>query len=280
MVLVGPALVLYASFVVAPITLAIYYSLTDWNGVRPSIELVGAANYVEALGDPEVVRAFIVTGVIAIAATVTLNVAAIPLAVLLASDDRVTRVYRSFIFFPLVLAPIVVGFIWQSFLNTYGLLNGIITGLGFDQINFLGDQVLAVGSIIAVTFWQTIGFTTILYLAALKTIPDEFYEAARIDGANGFAQFRYLTVPLLAPAVTVNVVLLLIIFMRLYDYVVAMTAGGPAGATQTVAFLIIQEAFVNNRYGYGSAIAILLLVVVTLFSLLLFVRLRQREGAT
>jgi ABC-type sugar transport system permease subunit len=278
-VLTAPGVLLYVGLVLAPIGLAAYYSLTDWNGVRPRFELVGLANYARALADPDVLRAFTITGVIAATATALLNLFAIPLAVLLARDDWFTRVQRSFVFYPLVLAPIVVGFIWQTFLNTNGLANEVITGLGGRKVPFLGDPTLGMVSVLIVTIWQSLSFTTILYLAALKTIPGDLYEAARIDGAGAGAQFRHLTVPLLAPAVTVNVVLLVVFFMRLYEYVVAMTGGGPAGATRTIAYLLVQQAFTANRYAYGSAIAILLLAVVSLVAVTLFVLLRRREYA-
>jgi len=278
-VLLGPPLAVYLVFAVLPLLVAAWFSLTDWNGISRTVGFVGLDNYARLAGDPEVHRAFLVTVVVAVGATIVLNLIAIPLAVLLADHSVVTRVYRSAVFFPLVLSPIVVGFLWQSVLSTTGLLNGLLTSMDLKRIPFLGEPTLAVASIAFVTIWQTLGFTTILYLAALRTIPDELYEAATIDGAGPFARFRHITVPLLAPALTVNVVLLVIFFMRLYEYPLVMTQGGPVGATQTVAYLLVTNAFERSKYGYGSAIAVVMLVFVVAVSAILVAVLRRRETA-
>jgi raffinose/stachyose/melibiose transport system permease protein len=277
LVLIGPPLVLYLVFAVLPIGVAAAFSLTDWDGISRSIGFVGLDNYARMAGDPEVHRAFIVTAFVAVAATLIVNTMAIPLAVLLSHNDLVTRLYRSAIFFPLILSTIVVGFLWQSILNTNGLLNALLTSLGLSRFVFLGEPTASLGTIVFVTIWQSLGFTTILYLAALRTIPDDLYEAARIDGAGAFAAFRNVTFPLLAPALTVNVVLPVIFFMRLYEYVLVMTQGGPVRSTQTVAFLLVAQAFERNRYGYGSAIAIAMLAIVGIVALVLVATLRRRE---
>ncbi len=278
MLLALPALLLYAVFVLGPIGLCLAYSLTSWNGIAPEMPFVGLDNYAEAIGDPAVYSAFAVTAVIAVTATIVLNVLAIPMAVLLNRTDIVTRVYRSIVFFPIILAPLVVGLIWQVILNTSGILNAGLAQFGIGKTHLLADPWLAVASITFVTIWQTLGFTTVLYLAALQSIPDELYEAATIDGAGSAARFRHVTVPMLAPAITVNVVLLLIFFMRTYDYVVSMTSGGPGTATYTVAYLLIQRTFTALRYGYGSAIAIILLVVVSVLCGAVITVLRRREA--
>jgi multiple sugar transport system permease protein/raffinose/stachyose/melibiose transport system permease protein len=277
LVLVGPPLLLYLVFAVLPILVAAWFSLTDWDGIRRTVGFVGLDNYARMAGDPEVHRAFLVTAVLAIVATLAVNLIAIPAAVLLSHNDAITRVYRSAIFFPLVLSPIVVGFLWQSVLSTTGLLNALLREFDMKPVPWLGQPTLAVASIAFVTIWQSLGFTTILYLAALRTIPDDLYEAARIDGAGPWAQFRHVTFPLLAPALTVNVVLLMIFFMRLYEYVLVMTQGGPVGSTQTAAYLLVIQAFERARYGYGSAIAIVMLLVVGAIALGLVAGLRRRE---
>lgn len=277
--LAGPGLLLYAIFAVVPIAIALYYSLTDWTGISRSFRMVGLQNYATLVGDPEVHRAFLVTFVIAVVATVILNAIAMPLAVLLSENSFLNRFYRSAVFFPLVLSPIVVGFLWQSILNSNGLLNTLLADIGLARIPFLAEPTPAVASIALVTIWQALGFTTILYLAALRTIPDELYEAAKIDGAGATGRFRWITVPLLAPALTVNVVLLMIFFMRLYEYVLVMTQGGPVRSTQTVAFLLVANAFERSKYGYGSAISIVMLLVVGLIAVVLVAVLRRREHA-
>src|SRR5436190_13558130 len=139
LVLAGVPLALYLVFGVLPIVIAGYFSLTDWDGVSSTVRVVGLDNFVTLAGDPEVHRAFFVTTVIAVAATVILTLIAIPLAVLLSHNDAVTRLYRSAMFFPLVLSTLVVGFLWQSILNTTGLLNALLGSLGMKHIIFLGE---------------------------------------------------------------------------------------------------------------------------------------------
>lgn len=275
--LIGPPLGLYVLFGIVPIGIAAYFSLTNWDGINRNIRIIGPDNYLKLIGDPEVHSAFVVTLAIALVATVVLNVVAVPLAALLSRQDVVTRIYRTTVFFPLVLSPIVVGFLWQSVLNTNGLLNGILTALGLSRVIFLGEPLPAIASIAFVTIWQALGFTTILYLAALRSIPDELYEAATIDGASPTARFRHVTVPLLAPAMTVNVVLLMILFMRLYEYVLVMTQGGPVRSTQSVAYLLVTNAFERSKYGYGSAIAVVMLLLVSVIAIVLVAVMRRRE---
>lgn len=247
---------------ILPLFLAFGYSLTNWDGASPSFDVIGFDNYVVALADPRVQNAFFITTAMAVGGAALLNVIALPLAVLLDKPDRLTRVYRSIVFFPIVLSAIVVGFIWQTLLNTNGIVNQLLEPLGIGPIIFLGEPVLAVISVTGVAMWQTLGFLTVLYLASLKTVPEEVYEAARIDGASSSQIFARITMPILAPAILSNVLIILIFFMRIYEYVVAMTGGGPAGATQSVAFLVVRQSFVESRYGYGSATAILLLLAV------------------
>lgn len=261
--LATPAMTLYIALVIAPIGLALFYSFTSWNGVSQQVDFVGVENYGRTGSDPEVVTAFVTTLVIAFGTTLILTIISLPLAALLNRSDFVTRLYRSAVFFPIVLASVVVGFIWQTFLNTNGIVNMLLSGIGLDPVLFLGDKALAVASIAFVSGWQTLGFLTVLYIAALQGIPIELYEAASVDGAGPFKSFLHITLPSLAPAIAANSVLLIVLFMRTYDYVVVMTGGGPAGATQTVAFLIVQEAFVRSRFGFATAIAILLVFVVT-----------------
>lgn len=261
--LAAPAMALYLGLVIAPIGLAVYYSFTSWNGVSPQLEVVGLQNYEKVSRDPEVITAFVTTMIIALGTTLVLTVISLPLAALLNRSDVVTRVYRSAVFFPIILASVVVGFIWQTFLNTNGIVNTMLAGVGIDPIIFLGDKQLAVFSIALVSGWQSLGFVTVLYIAALQAVPIELYEAASMDGAGPFKSFRHITLPALAPAIAANSLLLIVIFMRTYDYVVVMTGGGPAGSTQTVAFLIVQEAFTRSRFGFGTAIAVLLVLVVT-----------------
>lgn len=260
--LAAPAVVIYLALVIGPVFLTAYYSFTSWNGTSAEWDFVGVANYQKAFESDEVMSSFLLTFLITVGTSLALTLIAVPLAALLNRNGFVTRVYRSAIFFPIVLAPVVVGFIWQTLLNTNGIVNSALSPLGGEPINFLGNGRMAAVSIAIVAGWQTLGFITVLYLAAIQGIPGELYEAASMDGAGAVRTFVSITLPSLAPAIAANSVLLIVIFMRIYEYVVAMTGGGPAGSTETVAFLITQEAFVRSRFGLASGIAVLLIFAV------------------
>jgi ABC-type sugar transport system permease subunit len=276
--LAGPGLTLYVVLIVGSVGVAGFYSLTNWNGVSPDVSFVGLTNYFNVPSDPDVGHAFLVTAIIAGSGTIITNALAIPIAVLLNRADVVTRLFRSVIVYPVILSPIVTGLIWASILSTTGVLNSVLTKLGLPPTVILADPDQAVWAIAFVSVWHTLGLCVILYLAGLQTIPTDLEEAAGIDGAGGFARFRHITLPLLAPTMTVNVVLLMIWFMRTYDYVVVMTGGGPVTATNTVAFLVLQRAFQGFRYGFGSAIAVVLLAITIVLSAIVFLASRRREA--
>jgi multiple sugar transport system permease protein len=273
LVLSVPPLVLFGAFVIAPIGVSIFYSLTDWNGVRSSMNYVGLDNYARLASDAEVLDAFRVTFIIAIVASVVMNVIGLPLAVLLDHDDFITKIYRSTVFYPLALSAIVVSFIAQTFLSTDGVVNAILGR----RIPFLGEPELALASIIGVSIWHILGFTTVMYLAAVKSIPGDLYEASMLDGAGGLQRFRYLTVPLLGPTIAAVSVLIVVYLMRIYEYVLVITLGGPGGATQTVAFVAVQTTFTRNNYAYGSTIAVVLLGIVLLTAVLMLQFARRVE---
>lgn len=252
----------------APIAVSLGYSLTNWNGVSPHFSFVGLQNYGRIAGDSEILDAFRVTFTIAVVASVVVNIIGLPLAVLLDRQGFVTRIYRSILFYPLVLSAVVVSFLGQSMLSTEGVVNQLL-GNQAGGVPWLGEPLLAVGSITAVAIWHILGFTTVMYLAGLKGIPDHLYEASMLDGAGGIQRFRYITVPLLGPTIGAVSVLIVVYLMRIYEYVLVMTLGGPAGATQTVGFVLVQTAFSRNQYAYGSAIGIVLLVVVAVTAVLM-----------
>lgn len=277
-ILVGPALGVYIFMMIIPIIIAFGYSLTDWNGISSTFDWAGIDNYRRTFADERFQRAAVITGLIAFICTAVLNVLGVGLAVALNRAGAASRLLRPLFFFPIVLSPIVVGFIWQAQLNYQGIANGLLESLGVGRINFLGEPTLAVVSLAWVTIWQSLGFVMVLYLAALQTIPREIYDASSIDGATPAQQFARITIPLLAPATTTTTVLLLVFFMRLYDYVVVLTGGGPGGASETVAFQIVRTSFSGNQYAYGSAQAIVLLGSVAVISVVTLWGLGKREA--
>jgi len=164
-------------------------------------------------------------------------------------------------------------------LSPTGLVNHILTGTGLisQPVNWLGTPQLAQLSAAIVVSWVLSGFTTVVYLAALQNIPRELYDASSIDGANRRQQFRMITFRMVAPATTISVVICLITVLKLYDILTALTGGGPAYATRSIAMYIINVGFSNDAYGYASAIAMVLLALTAIIALSVTTVLRRRE---
>ncbi len=255
--MLGPALVLLAVFMLVPIAIAGYLSFTDWDGLTPNPNPVGWANYQRLLSDVDVRNAAVVTLVITVVGTIGCNAAGLGLALLLNRRNRFTSLLRAVVFYPYVVGPIIIGFLWSAILGADGVIaNAVI------PVPFLSDPVWAVGSITFVVVWSQFGVNVVLYLAGLQTVPPSLLEAATVDGAGRWQTFRAVTWPVLAPSVTVNIVLVLVGLLRVYEIVLALTGGGPAGRTSTFAFLILSSSFRSNQLGYGAAQAITLMVVI------------------
>jgi ABC-type sugar transport system permease subunit len=274
-----PALLVYSVFILGPISLSAGISLTDWDALSPRFEFVGLTNYERAVADPAVRDSATLTIGLAFAVVFLVNAVAIPLAVLLSGGDRITRIYRTLAFYPVVLSSIVIGYAWQAMLNNRGVLNDILERLGAQPVSFLGSAQPAIASVAFVAWWSSLGLSTVLYIAALKGISAELFDAAEVDGAGRWAKFRSITFPQLAPTMTVSVTVTFVAMVGLFDTVVALTFGGPAGATKTFAFSIVEAAFTRGLFGYGSAMAQLYLIVVVFLVGALFWLLRRRERA-
>lgn len=263
--------------VLGPVLLTAGYSLTTWDGIAAP-RFVGAANYLEALSSDELSRAAQVTIVLAVTATTLLNLLGLSFAVLLNRPGKLSTVYRTVLFYPFVLSPIVVGFLWRTLLSQYGVVNTILGHFGVDSISFLAFPNTALASLIFVVIWQQLGFVMAVYLAALQGVPRELTEAATLDGASRWNAFRHVTLPMIAPAITINVTAILVWSLREYDRVVGVTGGGPARSTESIAFLIVDLGFYRIRLGYASAVAVLFLLTVATVSLLMVRVLRWNEA--
>ncbi|MEV6583790.1 sugar ABC transporter permease [Streptomyces sp. NPDC051582] len=270
---------MYAVFVLAPVVMTVYLSLTDENPFNPVTRFVGLDNYVRLADDREFAHALGNTAIITLIVTVAANIGGLLVAQLL---DRVGWLYnllRSVFFTPVILSSVVVSVIWQALLTDDGLLNSLLRELGVqDPPRWLSDPDLALYSLAWIITWQVLGFCVVVYLAALQGIPQELHEAAALDGAGGLQRFRHVTWPMIAPAVTINTVMLLITGFKIYDQVQVITNGGPGdGTTVTIAFEVIQTAFTGNHVGYASAMATVMLILVALISIAVLRLLQRRE---
>ena len=273
------ALALYLAFLIVPVLLSLKTSFTNQNILFPGSRFVGLANYRQMLHDTALRSSIEFTLELAVTVTVVANVVGLCFALLLNRTSLSYRVLRTLAFLPQVISGIIAGFVWSWMLSPDGLVNHVLAGIGLasQPVNWLGTPQLAQLSAAIVVSWVLSGFTTVVYLAALQNIPRELYDASSIDGANSRQQFRMITFRMVAPATTISVVICLITVLKLYDILAALTGGGPAYATRSIAMYIINVGFSNDAYGYASAIAMVLLALTAVLALSVTTVLRRRE---
>ncbi len=273
------ALGLYALFIVVPLGMSAWKSLTDENPLLAQANFVGLANYRDMVHDDALTSSLTFTLLLAGAVTLVANAAGIGFALLLNRTSLSFRAMRTVAFLPQVLSGVIVGFVWRYILAQDGILNEVLvrTGIVDRPITWLGSPLLASFSVGLVAAWVLTGFTTVVHVAALQSIPVELHQAAIVDGAGPWQRFRRITLPMLAPGTTISVTISLITMLKLYDIIVALTSGGPANATQSTALYIVKLAFTDDRFGYASGVAMLLLVVSAVVALSVTGLLRRRE---
>ncbi|GAA4996772.1 carbohydrate ABC transporter permease [Actinopolymorpha pittospori] len=250
---VGPMMVLLLAFVVYPIGASLGYTLYQWNGIGDPSTFVGLDNFVLVMGDHIFWGAVRHTFVYVAIVTPVQLVLALALALVLNNRRlRFATFYRTLFFLPVVTSAAVIGVVFQLLFSNFGAtINNGLTGLGLTHapIDWLGDPTFAMGIIIAVGIWHTLGYNLIYFLAGLQTIPKELYEAARLDGAGRIAQFCYITIPMLRSVGVVILLLAVIGGFQVFDLVQVLTNGGPFFATEVVNTYIYHLAF----GGFGSS---------------------------
>lgn len=263
---VGGALLLYVLFFVLPSVMGLYYAFTDWNSYSPEVNFIGLDNFALIFSSGHGYLRFISNTILFTLATiVTKTVIALALAVLLTRGvRRLAHVHRMLIYLPAVLPMLAVSLIFRSILNpTTGLLNETLRGVGLGVLaqKWLVDIHWAMPSVIGVDTWKGVGYLMVILIAGIEAIPREYYEAAEIDGANGWQAFWHITIPLLMPVLAVVTVLNLLYGLKVFDIVFVLTHGGPGHATDTV-YTIIFDEFSKGRYGIATALSSLLFIAM------------------
>lgn len=272
-----PALVLFLGLHTVPALTGMFFSLTDYAGYG-TWDFVGLANYVNLFQDDRVLNSYGFTFLFAISTTVVVNVLALSIAMLLNAKIRFRTGFRGIFFIPNVLAILIVGYVFNFILTNAVPLLGQWLGIDLLSSSILANKDLAWLGIVLVTAWQSIAFSTILYLAGLQTIPGELYEAAGIDGASPWRQFRSITFPLIGAFFTINMVLALKNFLQAFDQIVALTNGGPGTSTESVAMVIFRGGFQGGEYGYQMANAVIYLLVIVVVSMVQLRVLQRKEA--
>lgn len=275
-----PPLVLYGAFVLYPLVQTIGLSFTNWDGVSPTKQFVGWANYARMLkGDKLFARAFTHNLYWILLGTVSPIVIGLILAALLATRIKGRTFFRTVYFMPSVLSTMVVGIIWGWIYNpVFGLLNEVLKKMGLETLtrSWLGEGQTALTALIIAAIWSYFGFCVVVFLAGLQNIDVSLYEAAQIDGANGIQRFFHITIPGLREVITMVTTYTLIGGFRVFDIVWVTTRGGPANATEVMSTYIYRNAFQQNYVGYGAAMALTLSTIIVVISIA-FIRVRERS---
>ena len=274
-----PALTLFLLFVIYPIFQSIYYSLFDWKGFGPAVDFVGLDNFTRILSD-EVFLTALKNGLLIIVFSLVLQLPmALAMAVLVGRDLPGRVFFRIIFFMPYVLSEVITALMWLFILNPdpeRGFINAVLVLFpGMEAQPWLGDTNIALFAVFVVLTWKYFGFHMLLYLAGLQNIPVEIEEAGRIDGANAFQNFFFITLPLLSSTIRTSVYLSVLGSVQQFILVWILTKGGPVNATETMATYMYRFGFVRFQLGYGSAVAIYMFTLCLIFSLI-YLRLTRR----
>lgn len=267
-----PALLIYLGIAIVPIGLSLYYSVMNWNGIG-SMAFVGIDNYVKILSNDTFWLSVKNNVIIMVTGLIGQLPLGLLLALLLNRGLKGSGFFRTIGFMPVVISSVMVSLIWGMIYNTeYGMLNNLLGIIGLEgwQQNWLGDVKWSMLSISIAYIWQNCGLYMVIFLAALQNIPDEVNEAAELDGATGFKRTMRITIPMVRSTIMVCVVYSISNSFRVFDLIQILTGGGPAHQTEVMTIYMYNSAFMNMRYGYGSAVSILILlfslIVITLIN--------------
>jgi raffinose/stachyose/melibiose transport system permease protein len=270
-----PAGVLYVVLFAVPTFASFYFSLTRWT--LSANEFIGLDNYVQFFTEPMLVRGFVNTFVYGFLTSAAKVVLGLLCGVLLTSQIIARGYLRSVIFFPVLVSTIGVGITFKVLLDPFhGIVNGALAAVGIQGPGWLTDPKLALFSVALVDIWKGVGIATLIYIAGLVAIPQEYYEAAKVDGASGWQNFWQITVPLVRPATATVILLSLIGGLRSFDLIWAMTKGGP-GFTSDVIGSVIYKQYQAGFYGLSTAGNVVLFIVVTAIVVPIFSFLNRRE---
>ena len=261
-----PATVLYCIFFIYPIAIGIMYSFTDWNGLAKDFKFIGLANYIEAFTNKRFQNAVLFNIKFTILAVILVVGISLILALIFNSDIRLKSFFRGIFFFPAVLGMLVVGLIFNEIFYRVVPVIGKAMNISWLSTNILASKSTAMYGVLIVHVWLAVAMATVMLLAGLQSTPMELYEAAELDGANKWQRFRYITMPFLLPVLSVVLILQIKNGLTVYDIIVALTNGGPDGATESLSILIYNHGFKEVKFSYAIAEAIILTIVICAIS--------------
>ena len=261
-----PALILYVVFFILPVGMGIYYSLTDWNGLSQNVAFIGLKNYQKLFTDSAFHQALGFNAVYAVLLVVCIVALAMVLALCLNAKIKCRTFFRGAMFFPAVLSMLTVGMVFNEIFTRVIPRLGELLGIEFLQTNILSGVDTAMYGILFVNVWQGLAIPTVLLLAGLQTIPADIFEAAELDGAGKWMQFRSITIPFLLPVLSVVLILTFKSGLTVFALIMALTEGGPAGRTKSLTFNIYNLGFKELKFGYAIAQAMVVTAIVVVIS--------------
>lgn len=260
-----PAIFLFSLFFLYPLAKGVHLSLTDWNGIAKP-EFIGISNFINFFKDDRAMNDVRNTVLFALGSAPLLNLLGFLYALILDRGFKGRNVVRVIVYLPAIISPLIMGYIWYFMLQPgRGFLYPILQGLNLTNMDadWLGNRGSALVTLVLVNVWQYVGMTMVIFLAGLQSIPQEMYEASKIDGAGYFSALRYITIPLLAPSITINVVTNIIGSLSVFDIIMALTEGGPGYSTESLSIYIMRMCY-GSFTGYSTAVAMILFFIILL----------------
>ena len=276
---VAPSLILFGGIIFYSIIMSFRYSLLDWNGFGEGI-FVGFSNYAKVFQDKVFLRSAVNSLLLGFVTLVTQLPLALLLALLLTSGIKGEGFYRTVFFIPMTLSSVVIGQLWLKIYNpNYGVLNTLLGVLGLESLqrNWLGDVNTALFSAFVPIIWQNVGYHMLLLYTSINSISKDILEAAKLDGASGVKAARYITIPLVKPMLRTCAIFVVIGSLKAFDMIYVLTNGGPVHMTEVPSSLMFSSIFNLNKYGYGSAISIFIVVECIVMAVILQKVFRVKE---
>lgn len=261
-----PILFMYCMFFIVPLLMGMKNSFTDWSGTSPDYNFIGIQNYIQIFGDERFRNALWFNFKYTFLLTAATMVISLILALILNQKIKARGFFRSVYFLPAVLSLVTVGLIWNELFYRMVPAIGEATGWGLFQSSWLGSPKLAMYAILIVNLWQGCATPIVLLIAGLQSVPGDLYEAASIDGATAWDKFRAITIPYLIPVMNMVFVTCVKGGLTTFDYIKAMTDGGPMQSTESVGILIYNHAMQEGKFGYSVAESMILFVIIALVS--------------
>ncbi|MDR3337380.1 MAG: sugar ABC transporter permease [Treponema sp.] len=278
----APAAILIIFVYAVPFVFSILASLTDWTGIGFNWHFIGMRNYFDLFHEKRMEQVLLNNIKYLFFLVIVQNILSVFLALLLNKSFRLRNMFRTILFMPTCIATIAVGFIWSLMFDPVNgplpLLSKYFRIPAISGFTWLGDSVNAIYLVIFVSMWQWVAWNMIIYLAGLQNVPQELLQAAEIDGAGPAACFAHVIIPSLRPAITVNLILSAISVLKFFDLPYVMTKGGPGYSTETIAITTYSYTFLYNKLGYGTAISLVMFLVILLITVFQLFILKRNEG--